>query len=406
MQLQLVFNTLDYVLMGALMVIFVYQVVFYSVYIAGVPRYLRRLKKTQKKLQSAGSETPAGTETPADNAAQPKGVSVIVCARNEEHNLRPYLQSLLTQDYPLYEVIVVNDGSEDGTREVIEDYMHRDPRIKMTFIPRNTTVMATKKLGITLGAKAAQYPYLLLTDADCRPESRSWITAMMSGFDREGIELVLGYGAYFSESTRLNRLINYDTLFNGLNYLGAALVHRPYMGVGRNLAYTRELFFRSGGFSDLMNNRSGDDDLFVNKVANRHNTAVVVVPESITWSITKQTVHAWIQQRRRHLSVSSQYSLSSRLHLGAEPLSRALFYGLIIAVLVLSLMGSMNILCAAAALLLFAARLILQISILDTAAFRMGVGKYDSIVIYYDIILPLVNLYVFATAPFHRVRRW
>lgn len=383
------FSILDYILIAAFSSVFIYEVVYYAVFIAGAPRWIRRHRSVEP-----------------DSAFHP-GVSIIVCARNEEDNLRVFLQALLSQDYPEYELIVVNDGSEDHTREVIEDYMHRDSRVRMTFVPLHAHVGSTKKLAITLGAKGARYDYLLLTDADCRPESKYWIREMMQPFANLDTEIVLGYGAYFEEDSRLNRMINFDTLFGGLNYLGASMAHCPYMGVGRNLAYRKSFFERTGGFSGLMTFRSGDDDLFVNRVATSRNTAVVASPDSLTWSLSKQTFSAWLQQKRRHLSVSSAYSTRSKIHLGLEPVMRLFIYALpiVMAVLVYMRMLSIWVLLGAVALLLV--RLILQVSILNTAARRMHLRRPGLSVCRYDIILPLINLYIFITKPFHRVKnRW
>ena len=240
-------NILDWTLLGTLAVLFVVQIYFYGRYIAAPSRRIRKDKKSDiSNQQSAITE----------------GVSVVLCAHNEGENLSRVLPILLTQNYPEYEVIVVDDGSEDNTRLVIEGYMTHDPRLRMTFVPYGARVGSTKKLALTLAAKAAKYDYLLLTDADCVPESAHWIREMMSGF-QSPIEIVLGFGAYFEEKGHVNRLVRFDTLFNGLHYLGAALCGHPYMGVGRNLAYRKSLFFESGGFTHLMTNKAGDDDLFV-----------------------------------------------------------------------------------------------------------------------------------------------
>ena len=211
-------HTVDYVLVGTLLVLFLAQLYWYSRYMAAPARRIRK----DRKLQMTNGKSPMD-EVP--------GVSVILCAHNESYNLSQYLQAVLTQDYPLYEVIVVDDGSEDATRDIIEGYMNSDPRLHMTFVPLGARVGSTKKLALTLGAKAAKYDYLLLTDADCVPESNHWISAMMEG---AGKDIILGFGAYFCEKGHINRLVRYDTLFNGLHYLGAALCGHPYMGVGRN----------------------------------------------------------------------------------------------------------------------------------------------------------------------------
>lgn len=128
--------------------------------------------------------------TPANEQTELPGVSVIVCARNEEENLQDYLHNLLTQDYPLYEVIVVDDGSEDQTRMILEQYARQCNNMYHTFVPHGARVVSTKKLALTIGIKAAHYDYILLTDADCRPESKNWIKEMMGGFADAKTELV------------------------------------------------------------------------------------------------------------------------------------------------------------------------------------------------------------------------
>lgn len=390
----------DYALLSALLLLFIYQVYFYARYIAAVPRAIRKANKRQKITQ-----TQQDTTIPQENASFVSGVSIIVCARNEERNLRDYLLFLLNQDYPEFEIIVVNDESQDGTRESVEWYMVRDRRVRMTFVPFNAKVGSSKKLALTLGAKSAKYDILLLTDADCRPATTHWISSMVSPFQDPATEVVVGYGAYFVSDSALNRLIQYDTLFNGLHYLGAALTHRPYMGVGRNLAYRKDLFFSSGGFSSLMMVQAGDDDLFVNRVATRHNTTAVYAPESFTWSLPKTTWEDWFQQKRRHLGVSTYYNSHTKMRLGTEPMVRGLFYALLLASIVLFVLGYINLYCVLVALLLFVVRLIMQQLIINSATKRLYGRRLPLCTLYYDIILPLISLYIFFSAPFRRKKR-
>ena len=364
-------------LLGVLLLAFAYEVYFYARY-----------------MWVRGGDAFLGGGRSFRTRKDAPGVSVIVCARNEGYNLKPYIQSLLTQDYPLFEVIVVNDGSEDDTQAVIDEYAALDKRVKTTFVPKGARMRSTKKLGLTLAAKAAKYDYLLLTDADCRPESTKWIASMMEGFGKgerlavsgERIEVVLGYGAYFAEDSLLNGVIQYDTLFNGLHYLGAAVTGKPYMGVGRNLAYRKDTFFEHGGFSDLMTEGAGDDDLFVNKVATKHNTAVVYSRESITWSVPKTTWKSWWQQKRRHLSVSGGYKESTKQHLLREPLARGLFYGLFIVMMV-----ACNPLVMSAAYGLFVLRLLLQVAMLNAAANHFHQPNIGIELLWYDMFLPVLT---------------
>lgn len=375
----------EWTLIGALGLLFLAQLYWYIRYMAAPARKLRRDNKSQI------SEAP--------------GVSVILCAHNEAYNLSNYLQALLTQDYPTYEVIVVDDGSEDDTRAAIESYMVRDSRLHMTFVPFGARVGSTKKLALTLAAKAAQYDYLLLTDADCRPESNQWIREMVTGF-QPSTDIVLGYGAYFYEKGHVNRLVRFDTLFNGLHYLGAAICGHPYMGVGRNLAYRKSLFFDSGGFTHQMMNRAGDDDLFVNHTATKQNTQVVLSRESYTWSPAKKTLGEWLQQKRRHLSVSPAYRSQTKARLVFEPITRGLFYALVLGLIITHPELSLTNYILFAAVGLFLVRWIIQTSIVNVSARRMGLHGFNMFsVLWFDIVLPLVSLWILAI-PKRNNKKW
>lgn len=384
-------HSIDWILLGVLGALFLVQLYFYARYMCAPARKMRRDRKQIK------SEEPI---------AEMPGVSVVLCAHNEAYNLSQYLQALLTQDYPEYEVIVVDDGSEDETRAIIEQYLVHDPRLHITFVPHEARVGSTKKLALTLAAKAAKYDYLLLTDADCVPESNQWIREMMTG--AESKDIVLGFSPYFEEQGHVNRLVRYDTLFNGLHYLGAALCGHPYMGVGRNLAYRKSLFFESGGFTHLMNNMAGDDDLFVNHVATKENTAVVLSRNSFMWSLAKKTLKEWWQQKRRHVSVSPAYKGSTKVRLTIEPLTRGLFYATVLAINIYRFPLTLLPLSIPflAALGLFLIRWIMQTAVLNVSARRMGLKRFTMFsVLWFDIALPLVNLWMLVV-PKKNNKKW
>ena len=368
-------NPLTIILLVIIGVVFIHQIYFYL-------RYLRLGGKVT-------SQTDSDVQLPA--------VSVIVCAHNEYDNLQDYLSILLEQDYPCYEVIVVDDSSEDGSDLLLERWSRQYGNLYHTFVPRGARVLSNKKLALTIGIKAAHYDYLLLTDADCRPESKHWIREMMKGFSNEQTELVLGFSPYFEKSDLLNHLIGYDTLFNGLQYMGMARAGKPYMGVGRNLAYKRETFFSVGGFKGLLGNRAGDDDLFVNRIANAANTVVVNNPNSIVWSVPKTTWREWFHQKRRHLSVSPQYRTKSKIQLTLEPLSRGIFYA---SLLISAIVGNIELISIALALFLL--RLLVQLIIINISARRLNMRGYSLGLIAYDIILPLITLYMMLTQPLQK----
>ena len=368
-------NPLTITLLVIIGVAFIHQIYFYL-------RYLRLGGKVT-------SQTDSDVQLPA--------VSVIVCAHNEYDNLQDYLSILLEQDYPCYEVIVVDDSSEDGSDLLLERWSRQYGNLYHTFVPRGARVLSNKKLALTIGIKAAHHDYLLLTDADCRPESKHWIREMMKGFSNEQTELVLGFSPYFEKKGLLNHIIGYDTLFNGLQYMGMARAGKPYMGVGRNLAYKRETFFSVGGFKGLLGNRAGDDDLFVNRIANAANTVVVNNPNSIVWSVPKTTWREWFHQKRRHLSVSPQYRTRSKIQVTLEPLSRGIFYSCVLAS---AIVGSIELISIALALFLL--RLLVQLIIINISARRLNMRGYSLGLIAYDIILPLITLYMMLTQPLQK----
>ena len=368
-------NPLTIALLVIIGVAFIHQIYFYL-------RYLRLGGKVT-------SQTDSDVQLPA--------VSVIVCAHNEYDNLQDYLSILLEQDYPCYEVIVVDDSSEDGSDLLLERWSRQYGNLYHTFVPRGARVLSNKKLALTIGIKAAHHDYLLLTDADCRPESKHWIREMMKGFSNEQTELVLGFSPYFEKSDLLNHLIGYDTLFNGLQYMGMARAGKPYMGVGRNLAYKRETFFSVGGFKGLLGNRAGDDDLFVNRIANAANTVVVNNPNSIVWSVPKTTWREWFHQKRRHLSVSPQYRTRSKIQVTLEPLSRGIFYSCVLAS---AIVGSIELISIALALFLL--RLLVQLIIINISARRLNMRRYGLGLIAYDVFLPLITLYIMLTQPLQK----
>jgi cellulose synthase/poly-beta-1,6-N-acetylglucosamine synthase-like glycosyltransferase len=253
------------------------------------------------------------------------GVSVVICAKNEEQSLKYNLPHVLQQDYPEFEVVVVNDSSTDDSEQVLMEFAQQYNQLRYTSIPVDEKLKRGKKLALTIGLKAASYDHVVLTDADCYPVSGHWLKSMASNFSDEH-KIVLGYGGYERKRGLLNTLIRYETTFTAIQYLGYAINGKPYMGVGRNLAYEKSLFFENKGFAGHYHLLSGDDDLFVNQNASGRNCVVEFSPESHTLSSPETTFRSWIKQKRRHLSAGSFYNRASRIRLASEWISRIILY--------------------------------------------------------------------------------
>ncbi|OIP82618.1 MAG: hypothetical protein AUK44_07315 [Porphyromonadaceae bacterium CG2_30_38_12] len=365
------FTIIELILLGIMILAFAYQLFYYFRYIHVVMAHQRKNIKTSKIFLSE----------------QPP-VSVVICARDEADNLNKFLPQILEQDYPDFEVIVVNDGSTDATELLVKDLKEKYPNLRSTFVPTGATNLSTKKLALTLGFKAAKNEWILLTDADCMPENNRWIANMARHFE-PGVEFVLGYSPYLVQKGFLNRLITYDTLLVGLQYLGFALRGKPYMGVGRNMAYRKEVFFRMKGFASNLHLRSGDDDLMVNAAATALNTKVEVSTESITWSEPKKAWRDWLFQKERHLSVASFYSSKSKVQLVMEPASKAFFYEAFVLVLIFG-----NFITIIAAGCMYLIRYTIICIVLNKAAQHFRDRRYFFSLVILDLLLPLVNLYL------------
>jgi cellulose synthase/poly-beta-1,6-N-acetylglucosamine synthase-like glycosyltransferase len=312
-----------------------------------------------------------------------KPVSVIICARNEAENLEKFLPSILEQDYPDYEVIVVNDCSEDNSYNILGKFLEKYPHLKVSNINKDPKFTHNKKFAQFIGIKAAKNELLLFTDADCKPVSNKWIEGMTVHFD-ERTNYVLGYGGYLKKSGWLNAYIRYDAVTIAMQYFGMAIRGIPYMGVGRNLAYRRSVFFRNKGFGSHNHLASGDDDLFINDNAHSSDTRIEFDPEYHTVSLPMESFSNWYTQKRRHLTTAPYYKMRDKMLLATEPLSRMIFY---ITAAVLLAFTYMWI----EVLAIFGVRLITQVTVLNMVQKRLKEKGLVTFSLIFDIISPVIN---------------
>ncbi|WP_411275669.1 glycosyltransferase [Daejeonella sp.] len=259
-------------------------------------------------------------------------VSIIICARNEIENLKKNLGYFLNQFHSDFEVVVVNDCSNDGTDWYLRDLSAEHQNLKVVTISDHPRFKHGKKFAVTLGIKASKNENMIFSDADCRPSSNEWLSRMQSNF-KDNTEIVLGYSPYERTGGLLNRIIRFETFFTALNYISFALAGIPYMGVGRNLAYKKALFFKGKGFASHMHIMSGDDDLFVNQNSTALNTSVEIHPEAHVWSEPKHTFGAYFSQKLRHQGAGKAYQPDHKKILGLQAGSGVLFYLLLFALI-------------------------------------------------------------------------
>ncbi len=303
-------NTLELTLAGFYLLLFVIQMVYFWALFS-------RLAFYHKKQQKSNQYPP---------------VSVVIAAKDECRNLKNNLPAILEQDYPGFEVVVVNHASVDETKSLLKELSGKYNNLKPVHIEQDLNFFKGKKFPLSIGIKSAKNELLLLTDADCTPAIPNWIKEMVSSYTGN-TEVVLGYGPYKKEKGLLNLLIRFDTFLVAVNYLSFALAGKPYMGVGRNLSYKKSLFIKNKGFISHYNIASGDDDLFISQVANKKNTAICIEPDSFVFSEPKKSLKQWIKQKRRHFTTGKKYKLPVQLLLGLFTITQWLFYVMLVLLL-------------------------------------------------------------------------
>jgi hypothetical protein len=254
-------------------------------------------------------------------------VSIIICAKNEAQNLDKLLPKLLEQNYPAYEILVVNDESTDQTEKIIQKWKKQSDKIRIINFSRDDNSKG-KKAPLSFGIEHAKYEQLLFTDADCLPTSDFWIALMMQADSKlDNPDITLGIGDYKTNTKALSKFIQMDTIMIYLQYIGWAKMGYPYMSVGRNVAYKKSIWKSVNGFETHKEIPSGDDDLFIQSIANNNLTiGLQVHPDAHTISHPKNNFKDWTKQKIRHHSTGFKYRFSDIFRLAFFQIAILIFY--------------------------------------------------------------------------------
>lgn len=325
-------------------------------------------------------------------------ISVVISARNEEFNLKDNLRTILEQDYPSFEVVVVDDGSDDDTFYVLKDYQVEFSNLNIVRLNNNVNFFKGKKFPLSIGIRSAKHKHLLLCDADCSAVSNQWIRQIASQFTSEK-KIVLAYGKLTQTTGLLNKIIRFETLITAIQYFSFALRGIPYMGVGRNLAYTKDLFEKNKGFSKHYNIISGDDDLFINSVADKKNTAICIDKESFTVSMPKTNLSSWWRQKRRHFSSSKLYKKKHKFLLGTYNFSVIAFYTLFILSLILTNYFILS-------LSVFAFKTLLYLFLIFKSTKKFDEKKLWPYSVFLELILTSLSSFILISNFIHKPDKW
>lgn len=270
--------------------------------------YCRRLYLPRRARRQCEQRQPQAGGYPS--------ASVIVFASNQPLALERNLPKILRQAYPAdFEVIVVNDGADTDTNMIVGRLKEAYPNLYLTFTPDGARNLSRKKLGLTLGIKAAKNEVVVITDATSSFESDNWLASLLAPMALDSTtDIVLGYGRPAYPAARsLGRLARiFDITADNVAWLSAAICRHPYRACGYNLAYKRSLFFANKGFSSSLNLRDGDDDIFLSEIAAKGKAAVELSPDALAIADTfdfKREAREWRASHYftgRHLAKSSR----------------------------------------------------------------------------------------------------
>ena len=340
--------------------------------------YAKPLRYQKKKIKE--NNFPSNTKPP---------VSIVICSQNESENLKRFLPSVLEQDYPLYEVIVINDGSTDESDEVLGNLEKQYSHLYRTYIPEGVKHLSRKKLAMTVGMKAAKYDYLLFTEPSCEPFGQNWLGSMSRNFSDEKT-VVLGFSPLSKSKGLKTKFAAYDNLINGLQYLSLALKGQPYRGVGRNMGYKKSHFFEHKGYAKFMHLCTGEDDLFINQIATSGNTAVELSEDSL---VTMQTdsFGMWKELRLCQSTTRRFYKRGPVAFWRFESYSRILF---LLSLIAMFIYGWPHLLLPIAALGLFLIRFIIQMLVINKVGKILQVERFYSTLLLFDFFQPVFDLYI------------
>ncbi len=305
-------DTQSIVFAALLMLAMIFCCLYYGLFHFRIGRWHRKAKPTE------------GTGNLSKDALPP--VSVVLTAHNDVTWLKENLVYLLEQDYPDFEVVVVDYLSQDDTPFVLKLLKDYYPHLKIVPFKEDVNLFQGKKYPLSIGIKSAKNDILLLADPDCTPKNMQWLRGMVKGYMKSDTQIVLGFCGLNRTKTLLGALQQYDNLSYSSHYLGCALLGHPYTGTGRNLSYRRSFFFKRGAFISHYSVAGGSDDLFIYQNATRSNTAISISSDACLSTEPKKHFGEWHKLRLSRVSTRNWHSVGGRMMEDLLPISTLLFY--------------------------------------------------------------------------------
>ncbi len=237
-------------------------------------------------------------------------ISVVVISNGDIEQLERLIPAILQQDYPHFELVIVEEGGREVTKQLVNRWHEQYKNIRLTFMPKNSRNIIRSKFSITLGVMAAKYDWILLTEADCMPVSDRWIRTFASR-TTPSVDLIIGYSTY-KQSDAVSGYWSFDKVRFMLQCFFAVRFCRPLAADRTNIAFRKSSFTAANGFKGYLHLQGGEGTLLVNQISNRNNTTVVCNAEAaVEQELTSPKAVATAKYNRlealRHLPFGKKY---------------------------------------------------------------------------------------------------
>ena len=259
--------------------------------------------------------------------------SIIVPSRNYEENLRELIPTLLEQDYPDFEVVVVDDCSYDGTEWYLNELKLQSNKLKTSRIIQETDF--PNALAITIGIRAASKEWLIFLNPLCRVSGRDWLKSFSEELNPKS-EAAFGFVNYTNSYGSMRKFIKYENfdsfiLYGSARYLGLSM---PITDM--NVAYKREQFLSRRGFAAVLDSPFSENELYLNKISNRSNSVYLQNKSTAVSFVGDTDWYDGMNFKKKQLLLKKKFTVGQSIFLWTNTISRLVFDISMIALLILS----------------------------------------------------------------------
>ncbi len=324
-------------------------------------------------------------------------ISVIVYVRNNAEHLSNYIQDLIKQKHPNYEMVFVNNASSDNSLDIIEEFQKRTPKIIKVDVKNTEAFWANKKYALTLGVKAATHEHLLFTEVSSKALSQNWIGEMARHFSKEK-SIVIGYQKLKRKKKSFgNVLIRFHHLLNTTQAFTFAKFNAPYQATNHNLAYTKNTFFKVNGYINHLHYFIGEADLFIKDATTKTNTTYTTKTNSFVSATKHLTLKQWFSHQKKEAILFKLYKKKHQFLLSLFKVSKLLFYVLAICISFINWKVTLPIIVF---------YFILQYTVIGKSASRFQEKDVTLLLPFYDICLVLLQISIFISNQISKPKHW